>query len=119
MLNGRKKQLAGAALGLALALAVWGCIGKSESPTSTKATAPAFTLQRASETVTVGQTTTFTAMATGTAPLSYQWQKNNASIGVQPPRPTQHLRQFRATMARLSDWWLATRLAARAAIQLL
>jgi glucuronoarabinoxylan endo-1,4-beta-xylanase len=30
--------------------------------------------------VTLGQTATFTVVATGTAPLSYQWQKNGASI---------------------------------------
>jgi hypothetical protein len=30
--------------------------------------------------VTAGQTATFTAVASGTAPLSYQWQKNGANI---------------------------------------
>jgi hypothetical protein len=30
--------------------------------------------------VTVGQTATFSVTATGTAPLSYQWQKNNGDI---------------------------------------
>lgn len=33
-----------------------------------------------SQTVTAGQTATFSAMATGTAPLTYQWQKNGANI---------------------------------------
>ncbi len=80
MLTGRKPQLAGAAFCLALALALWGCVGRVESPSSTKATAPEFTLQPASETITVGQTATFTATATGTVPLSYQWQKNGANI---------------------------------------
>lgn len=36
--------------------------------------------QPASQSVTVGQTATFSVMATGTAPLTYQWQKNNANI---------------------------------------
>src|SRR5204863_123647 len=34
----------------------------------------------ASQTVTVGQTATFMVVATGTAPLSYQWQKNATAI---------------------------------------
>src|SRR6266566_880957 len=44
------------------------------------ATAPSITTQPASQTVTVGQTATFTVVATGTAPLSYQWQKNGTAI---------------------------------------
>src|SRR5215472_15246671 len=42
--------------------------------------APAITTQPASQTVPPGQTATFTVVATGTAPLSYQWQKNGANI---------------------------------------
>ena len=42
--------------------------------------APAITTQPANQSVTVGQTATFSVMATGTAPLSYQWQKNSANI---------------------------------------
>src|SRR5256885_9224522 len=38
--------------------------------------APTITRQPASQTVSVGQTATFTVTATGTAPLSYRWQKN-------------------------------------------
>src|SRR5881398_3216170 len=41
---------------------------------------PTITTQPANQTVTAGQTATFTAVATGTAPLSYQWQKNGANI---------------------------------------
>jgi hypothetical protein len=44
------------------------------------AVAPTITTQPASQTVTAGQTATFTVTATGTAPLSYQWQKNGAAI---------------------------------------
>ncbi len=42
--------------------------------------APTITAQPANQTVTVGQTATFSVTATGTAPLSYQWQKNNGDI---------------------------------------
>ena len=42
--------------------------------------APSITTQPANQSVTVGQTATFSVAATGTAPLSYQWQKNNANI---------------------------------------
>jgi len=44
------------------------------------AVAPSITTQPAGQTVTVGQTATFTVVATGTAPLSYQWQKNGTVI---------------------------------------
>ena len=44
------------------------------------AVAPAITTQPVNQVVTVGQTATFTLTATGTAPLSYQWQKNGANI---------------------------------------
>src|SRR5437762_3969921 len=44
------------------------------------ATAPSITTQPASQTVTVGQTATFTVVATGTAPLSYAWRKNGTAI---------------------------------------
>ena len=43
--------------------------------------APSITTQPASVTVTAGQTATFAVVASGTAPLSYQWQKNGAAIG--------------------------------------
>ena len=42
--------------------------------------APMITTQPASQTVIAGQTATFTVVATGTAPLSYQWQKNGTNI---------------------------------------
>src|SRR5205807_711649 len=43
--------------------------------------APTITTQPASQTVSAGQKATFTVTATGTAPLSYQWQKNGTAIG--------------------------------------
>jgi hypothetical protein len=56
--------------------------GVDPSATSTPATltidsasaAPSITTQPANQTVTAGQTATFTVAATGSAPLSYQWQ---------------------------------------------
>src|SRR5260370_132368 len=42
--------------------------------------APTITAQPANQTVTAGQTATFTVVAGGAAPLSYQWQKNGANI---------------------------------------
>jgi hypothetical protein len=58
------------------------------SQTSTMATltvnaasvGPTITTQPANQTVTVGQTATFSVTATGTAPLTYQWQKNGGNI---------------------------------------
>ena len=41
---------------------------------------PSITTQPSNKTVTVGQTATFSVVAAGTAPLTYQWQKNNANI---------------------------------------
>jgi hypothetical protein len=45
------------------------------------AVAPSITTQPLSQTVTAGQTATFLVTGTGTAPVSYQWQKNGAAIG--------------------------------------
>jgi hypothetical protein len=42
--------------------------------------APKITTQPSNQTVTAGQAATFTVAASGTAPLSYQWQKNSANI---------------------------------------
>src|SRR5439155_571375 len=41
---------------------------------------PTITTQPANQTVTAGQRATFTVVATGTALLSYQWQKNGANL---------------------------------------
>src|SRR5205085_1613223 len=43
--------------------------------------APAITTQPANQMVTAGQTATFTVTATGTAPVSFQWQSNGTAIG--------------------------------------
>ena len=44
------------------------------------AVAPTITTQPVNQTVTAGQTATFTVVAAGTAPLGYQWQKNAVNI---------------------------------------
>lgn len=72
-------QLAGVVAALALA----GCAGIATSNGSnggSKAVVPTIAAQPASQTVTAGQTATFNVTASGTAPFSYQWQKNNANI---------------------------------------
>src|SRR6266480_2497284 len=47
---------------------------------SAAAVAPTITTQPANQTVTAGQTAAFTVVATGTAPLNYQWSKNGATV---------------------------------------
>ena len=44
------------------------------------AVAPSITSQPANQTITVGQTAAFSVTATGTAPLSYQWNHNGTAI---------------------------------------
>jgi hypothetical protein len=59
---------------------MWGCVGSINSNMPAKPVAPTITTQPANQSVSVGSTATFTAMASGTAPITYQWQKNNANI---------------------------------------
>ncbi len=47
---------------------------------TTGATVPGITTQPASATVTAGSAATFTVLAGGTAPLTYQWYKNSVAI---------------------------------------
>src|SRR5213078_3154844 len=47
---------------------------------SAAAVAPSITMQPLSQTVTAGQPASFSVTATGTAPLTYQWKKNNVAI---------------------------------------
>jgi hypothetical protein len=63
--------------GLALSLTLAGCGGSNSTSQSTR---PAISQQPSNVTVTVGQTATFTVVATGSATLSYQWQKATAPI---------------------------------------
>src|SRR5207302_11403801 len=60
-------------------LVIAGCLGNT-SPNQNPHSAPQITAQPVNQTVTVGQTASFSVTATGTAPLSYQWNKNGAAI---------------------------------------
>jgi hypothetical protein len=65
-----------------LALSFAGCGGYSSTGTVNGGgpAAPYINTQPASQTVNAGQTATFSVVAAGTPPLSYQWQKNGADI---------------------------------------
>jgi hypothetical protein len=52
----------------------------SGSTTDPQTAAPAITSAPSSQSVTAGETATFSVIATGTAPLSYQWQTNGTAI---------------------------------------
>jgi hypothetical protein len=81
MLNRSAVQIARAALVFACTAGLLGCSGATIlQSNTTKPTAPGFSAQPASETVTVGQVATFSISVTGTAPFTYQWQKNNANL---------------------------------------
>src|SRR5258708_2598114 len=62
------------------AIGLMGCAGSNRSTVQVRASPPSITTQPASETVTAGQSATFTVTASGTAQLSYQWQKNKTNI---------------------------------------
>jgi len=47
----------------------------------TNPVAPTISSQPSAQTVTAGQTATFTVSASGTAPLTYQWSMNSAAVG--------------------------------------
>src|SRR6266581_9133408 len=53
-----------------------GCGGYSGTGSVNGNVAPYITTQPANQTVTAGQTASFSVVASGTAPLNYQWQKN-------------------------------------------
>ena len=63
-----------------LATVCAGCAGLVSGPVHPATVAPSITTQPASQTVTLGQTASFSVVATGTAPLSYQWKKNSVVI---------------------------------------
>ena len=74
-----------AALGLLVAF-IAGCGGSADAPPPFESgggpvpVAPTITQQPADAAIQPGATATFTVTATGTAPLSYQWQKNGVAV---------------------------------------
>lgn len=54
----------------------------SNSASLTVRIAPAITSQPASQTIIAGNSVTFSVSATGTSPLSYQWQKNGVNVSL-------------------------------------
>src|SRR5579862_6741800 len=56
-----------------------GCGGGSSSPTN-PSVAPSIQAQPIDQSVTAGQTASFSVIASGTPPLTYQWQKNGVAI---------------------------------------
>src|SRR5580693_1600776 len=65
-------------------VALWICTACGSSSTTTTSTsevsAPLITTQPSSQSVNSGQAATFSVVATGTAPISYQWMKAGANI---------------------------------------
>lgn len=64
--------------GWTISVAVSGT-GTAQTPTNT-AVAPAISSQPASAKIIAGQSASFSVVAAGTAPLTYQWSKNGAAI---------------------------------------
>jgi len=78
----RLQQLTNLWCFLTVTLMLAGC-GASGSPPATtvvSAAAPSITAQPANQTVTAGQTATFSVTVAGTTPFSYQWQKGTTAI---------------------------------------
>lgn len=74
------RQLGLALLVLLFAILNTGCAGLVSGINSGTLAAPSVTTEPATQTVTEGQTATFSLVAAGSAPLSYQWRKNGTSI---------------------------------------
>src|SRR5689334_5443837 len=67
-------------MGILVVFSVAGCSGYGSGTVNGGAIAPYINTQPANQTVSVGQTATFSVGAAGTLPLNYQWQKNGADI---------------------------------------
>jgi hypothetical protein len=68
---------------ISAAMLLQGCGGGSSggtTPPPVTAVAPTIGTQPANQTVTAGQTASFSVVAAGTAPLTYQWQKGGTAI---------------------------------------
>jgi hypothetical protein len=79
----RRHVLIFAALILSVELTACGGGGSSGAPvtvTTPPPTAPSISAQPAAQSVSAGQSATFSVTASGTAPLAYQWQKNGSPI---------------------------------------
>jgi len=74
----RLRRLAWSLCFVALGLVFSGCAGSKTSVGG--AIPPNIQSQPSNQTVIVGQTATFSVVVSGTAPLSYQWQKGTAAI---------------------------------------
>jgi Immunoglobulin I-set domain len=81
--NPRNLLLCALLTGMCISLFACGYAGTPPGGTKTNpaAAAPTITLQPASVSVTVGQSATFSVMASGDAPMSYQWYMNGAAAG--------------------------------------
>jgi Immunoglobulin domain len=79
MLNQVHRGLAGRGLIMSLTLLVLvACHDDSSAPPA--AVAPTISAQPSDQTVTAGQSVTFTVTASGTAPLSFQWRRDGAEV---------------------------------------
>lgn len=68
------------ALVFTLALLMYGCGGGSPAGSKPIIQPPSITTQPTNQVAVLGQTATFTAAASGTPPLNYQWNKNGTAI---------------------------------------
>jgi hypothetical protein len=80
MTIGRKSRRACTVACFALPLVLWGCAGSGVTLAPSNSMVPMIATQPANQSVAVGLTATFSVVATGTAPITYQWQKNSANI---------------------------------------
>ena len=70
-------------LGLTVFILTASCGGGSHggaAPTPPSSSAPAITVQPSDQSVSVGQTATFTVTAASGTPMTYQWQRNASPI---------------------------------------
>ncbi|PYU57082.1 MAG: pyrrolo-quinoline quinone [Acidobacteria bacterium] len=67
-------------MSILVVFSVAGCGGYGSGSVNGGAIAPYINIQPANQTVSVGQTATFSVGAAGTPPLTYQWQKNGVDI---------------------------------------
>ncbi len=80
--HGRARRTLGFLASICVMQALTSCASSNTSGpgSNAKATTPSITTQPSSQSVTAGQSATFSVVAAGATPLSYQWQKNGANI---------------------------------------